>query len=140
MTCPPGSHNGTAEMAGFGDPSEAATIRAVRPDMGTVHPLLERLSSVTRDPVALVLGLVVVGLVPGGLSAVGLPLQRVQLTTAAVAALFFVLAVVRSPANGLVLLYLVPPLFNGEDGRPYFWLLELLVYATVAAGFAVRLG
>jgi O-antigen ligase len=126
-------------MTVFGDPSEAATIRAVRPDMGTAHPLFERLSSVTRDPVALVLGLVVVGLVPGGLSAVGLPLQRVQLTTAAVAALFFVLAVVRSPANGLVLLYLVPPLFNGEDGRPYFWLLELLVYATLAAGFAVRL-
>jgi O-Antigen ligase len=126
-------------MTVFGDPSEAATIRAVRPDMGTAHPLFERLSSVTRDPVALVLGLVVVGLVPGGLSAVGLPLQRVQLTTAAVAALFFVLAVVRSPANGLALLYLVPPLFNGEDGRPYFWLLELLVYATLAAGFAVRL-
>jgi len=88
--------------------------------MGTAHRLFERVSAVTRDPVALVLGLVVVGLVPGGLSAVGLPLPRVQLTTAAVVALFFVLAVVRSPANGLVLLYLVPPLFNGEDGRPTF--------------------
>ena len=123
----------------FGDPPEAATIRAVRADMGTAHRLFERLPSITRDPVALVLGLVVVGLVPGGLRAVGLPLQRVQLTTAAVVALFFLLAVLRSPANGLVLLYLVPPLFNGEDGRPYFWLLELLVYATLGAGFAVRL-
>jgi hypothetical protein len=107
--------------------------------MGTAHRLFERVSAVTRDPVALVLGLVVVGLVPGGLSAVGLPLPRVQLTTAAVVALFFVLAVVRSPANGLVLLYLVPPLFNGEDSRLYFWLFELLVYATLASGFAVCL-
>jgi hypothetical protein len=126
-------------MAVFGDPTEAATIRAVRPNKGTAHRLFERLSSVTRDPVALVLGLVVVGLAPSGLSAVGLPLQRVQLATAGVVALFFLLAVLRSSANGLVLLYLVPPLFNGEDVRPYFWLLELLVYATLAAGFAVRL-
>ena len=78
-------------MTVLGDPSEAATIRAVRSDMGTAHRLFERLSSITRDPVALVLGLVVVGLVAGGLSAVGLPLQRVQLTTAAVAVLFFLL-------------------------------------------------
>src|SRR5712692_3669871 len=117
----------------------AATIRAVRPDMGTAHRLFERLCFVTRDPVALILGVAVVGLVAGGLSAIWLPPQHVQLTTAAVVALFFLLAVLRSPANGLVLLYLVPPLFNGEDVRPYFWLLELLVYATLASGTAVCL-
>jgi O-antigen ligase len=98
-----------------------------------------RMHSLTRDPVALILALALIGLVPIALHGVGLPGHRVEWITAVVVALFFLLTVLRSPANGLVLLYLLPPLFNGEDSRPYFWLFELLVYSTLAAGFGRHL-
>jgi O-antigen ligase len=42
--------------------------------------------------------------------------------------------VLASPRNGLTLLLVLPPFFNGEDERSYFFLLEVLVYATLARG------
>lgn len=43
-------------------------------------------------------------------------------------------AIALSPTNGLVLLFLLPPFFNGEDFLPYFSLLEVLVYGTLLRG------
>jgi hypothetical protein len=102
--------------------------------MPTAGRRFARLWSITADPVALVAGLIAIGLAVAGLRRTGLPLPHLELATAGVVALFFGLAALRSPATGLVLLYLVPPVFNGEDSRPYFWLFEFLVYATLAAG------
>jgi O-antigen ligase len=113
-------------------------IRVVPPD-DAAHRHAERRPSLADDPVALVVGLALVGVVPIGLYAFGLPRQRVEWITGLVVMLFFLLTVVRSPANGVALLYLVPPLFNGEDAQPYFWLLEVFVYATLAAGLGIRL-
>ena len=96
------------------------------------------MAPVTRDPLVLLAGLAVVSAVGFGLYLAGLPLHPAQQVTAAGCVLLWLAAVIRAPANGLVLLYLVPPLFNGEDGRPYFFLLELLVYLTILAGVATR--
>jgi O-antigen ligase len=86
-------------------------------------------------PVALVGGLALVALLAVALSLAGVSLHRAQQLTALAALAFFVAVVWRSHVNGLVLLFLLPPLFNGEDARPYFWLLEGLAYLTLAAGF-----
>ncbi|HEV8306845.1 MAG TPA: O-antigen ligase family protein [Methylomirabilota bacterium] len=45
-----------------------------------------------------------------------------------------------APANGLLLLFLLPPLANGEDQRPYFFLLEIAISLTLLAGLAWHLG
>jgi O-antigen ligase len=100
----------------------------------------ERTCSVAQDPVVLVMGLGVIGLLAIGVHLAGIPLPfRVQHIAAGVVVLFFLVSTLLSPANGLVLLYLVPPLFNGEDKRPYFSLLEVLVYLTLLVGFGTRL-
>jgi len=96
-------------------------------------------SSFSRDPVTLAVGLAAFGVLAGALGLAGLSLRPVEAVMVAVLIAFFVVSVLLSPANGLVLLYLVPPLFNGEDGRPYFWLLEVLVYLTVVVGIVIRL-
>jgi len=91
------------------------------------------------DPVVLVgcLGLIAgfaVALRLGGVS-----LHVSQQATAAVVVLFVSVTVLLSPQNGLLLLFLVPAVSNGEDYQPYFFLLEILVYLTVLVGFAGRL-
>src|SRR5207247_5885466 len=69
----------------------------------------------------------------------GLSLHPTEQITAAAFVLLCLTAVALAPVNGLMLLYLVPPLFNGEDNRPYFFLLEILVYLTILAGAAAFL-
>jgi O-antigen ligase len=95
--------------------------------------------SFSRDPVTLAVGLGAIGILAAVLGRTGLPLHPAEAVMAVGLITFFVISVLLSPANGLVLLYLVPPLFNGEDGRPYFWLLEVLVYLTVVVGLVTRL-
>jgi len=99
----------------------------------------ERKCSVTQDPVVLVMGLGVIGVLAICVHLAGIPLHPAQYITAGVVVFFFLVSTLLSPANGLVLLYLVPPLFNGEDQRPYFSLLEVLVYLTLLVGFGTRL-
>ncbi|MGH7393188.1 MAG: O-antigen ligase family protein, partial [Candidatus Rokuibacteriota bacterium] len=77
--------------------------------------------------------LVLVGLI--ALLALTFALFRIsQSGAAALVALFFAGSVALSASNGLALLFLVPPFFNGDDYGPYFWLLELLVFLTVVRG------
>ena len=92
----------------------------------------------TRDPLVLLAGLAAVSAGWFALHLAGMPLHPAQQLTAAACLLLWLAAVAGGPAGGLVLLYLLPPLFNGEDGRPYFFLLEVLVYLTILAGVATR--
>ena len=87
-----------------------------------------------RDPLVLLAGLVLVYGGGAALYLAGVPLHPVQQITAAAFVLLCLAAVTLAPLNGLILLSLVPPLFNGEDNRPYFFLLEMLVDLTVLAG------
>jgi O-antigen ligase len=64
---------------------------------------------------------------------------RVQQVTAWLVAALFAGSVVLSATNGLYLLFLLPGVFNGEDFRPYFYLLELLVGLTLARGLAAHI-
>jgi O-antigen ligase len=86
------------------------------------------------DPVVLVLCLGLLAAAAVSLHLAGVSAPRAQQLTAFAVLGFFTLAVCLSPRNGLALLLLVPPLFNGEDAQPYFWLLEALVYLTLGAG------
>ncbi len=62
-----------------------------------------------------------------------------QPTTAWLVLLFFLTSVFLSATNGLILLFLVPPLFNGDDFGAYFFPLEILIYLTLFVGFASHL-
>jgi O-antigen ligase len=87
------------------------------------------------DPVVLVASLGFIALLAVVLRLTGVPLHQSQISTALAALLLVAASTLLSVANGLVLLFLVPPLFNGEDLRPYFWLLEAFVYLVLAIGF-----
>jgi O-antigen ligase len=91
------------------------------------------------DPVVLVGGLGLIAGIAVALRLGGVPFQLAQQVTAALLVLLALAVVLRSPQNGLLLLFLVPALSNGEDFQPYFFLLEVLVYLTVIAGVAERL-
>jgi O-antigen ligase len=91
-----------------------------------------------RDPLLLLGAVAAVATLGVGLRLAGVPLEVVQPLTAALFVVVAGAAVLAAPANGLVLLYLVVPLFNGEDARPYFFLLEVVVVLTVLAGVATR--
>lgn len=90
------------------------------------------------DPVVLVGWLGVIAGIAVALRLAGVSLHVAQQTTAVVVVLFALAAVLLSPQNGLLLLFLVPAVCNGGDSEPYFFLLEILVYLTVLAGFTRR--
>jgi O-antigen ligase len=87
------------------------------------------------DPVVLVVCLGLIAVLAVSLSLAHVPPHRAEQVTAIVVVLFFLGSVLLSSTNGIVLLFLLPPFFNGEDTRPYFFLLEVLVYLTLARGF-----
>lgn len=92
-----------------------------------------------RDPLVLLLAPALIAVFAVALRLARLPPAHAEQLTAVAVLLVFVTGVLLSSANGLVLLFLLPPLFNGEDQRPYFFLLEVLVYLTLATGFVTRL-
>jgi O-antigen ligase len=91
------------------------------------------------DPVAVVLALGLVGVAGAGLVLGGVPLRLAQPLTAAAFLLVSVGLIVRSTANGIVLLFLLPPFFNGDNDLPYFWLLDTVLLFTLLRGFAGHL-
>jgi len=90
---------------------------------------------VVLDPLVLVVCLGLIAVLAVSLHLVHVPPHRAQHVMAIVVILFFLGSVLLSSTNGLVLLFLLPPFFNGEDERPYFFLLEFLVYLTLVRGF-----
>lgn len=88
------------------------------------------------DPVVLVGGLGLLAAFAVALLWSGASLHTAQQATAVALLLAVLAALLLSPQNGLLLLFLVPAVTNGEDYQPYFFLLEVLVYLTVFAGFA----
>jgi O-antigen ligase len=94
---------------------------------------------VVLDPVVLVVCLGLIAVLAVSLSLAHVPPHRAQQVTAIVVVLFFLVSVLLSSTNGLVLLFLLPPVFNGEDAEPYFFLLEVLVFLTLVRGFVPML-
>jgi O-antigen ligase len=91
------------------------------------------------DPVVLAAGLGLIFAVAVAVEITPLPRDRAQQLTALGLGLIFAVAVGLAPRNGLMLLFLVPAIFNGEDLQPYFFLLEALVWLTLIGGFAAHL-
>lgn len=91
------------------------------------------------DPVVLAAGLGLIFAVAVAVEITPFPRDRAQQLTALGLGLLFAVAVCLAPRNGLMLLFLVPAIFNGEDLQPYFFLLEALVWLTLIGGFAVHL-
>lgn len=119
-------------------PTEAGAAAGPRGSRcGRVSRLLARDRAV--DPVVLVATTGAIAVLAATLWAFHVPPSRSQPVTAAAVVLFFLGSVLLSARNGLVLLFVLPGVFNGEDFRPYFWLWELLVYLTLARGFAGHL-
>lgn len=117
-------------------PREIADPAAPRRPAGPERP-----ADRSRPPVPLllVLGLGLVALLALTLRLARIPLDQAQQLTALALLLFFLGSVLRSTANGLALLFLLPPFFNGDDFHPYFPLLEVLVYLTLIRGFGAAL-
>jgi O-antigen ligase len=80
------------------------------------------------DPLTLVLALVFTALVILASN----PSRRIA---TALLIVTFLGSALLSAVNALVLLFLLPPFFNGDDWRPYFFLQESFVAITLVAGF-----
>jgi O-antigen ligase len=84
------------------------------------------------DPLVIAAGLGISAVLAATLLAAGLSVRTAERVTAAVFVLLSAGLVGRGAVNGVVLLFLVPPVFNGEDFRRYFPLLQGLLVLTLA--------